>query len=81
MSSSVLDLATGPRVQGQELAPGCKQVHGDCNVPAQWKDDPKLGSWCSTQRKAYKNNELSPDRIRRLKDLSFRFVLLESKKK
>jgi len=58
-----------------------KQAHGDCNVPQGWKDNSRLGGWCGTQRAAYKKNKLSPDRIKRLKDLGFRFVLRESKKK
>ena len=47
-----------------------KQTHGDCNVPHGWEDNPGLGSWCSLQRTAYKNNKLSPDRIKRLKRLA-----------
>ena len=48
-----------------------KQTHGDCNVPAKWKDNPELGIWCSTQRSAYKSNNLSQDRVTRLKELGF----------
>ena len=60
---------------------GYKQAHGDCNVPQHWKDNPKLGIWCGTQRKAYKNNEISPDRVARLEDLGFRFGVREPKKR
>jgi hypothetical protein len=28
-----------------------KVAHGDCNVPARWAEDPRLGSWVGTQRK------------------------------
>ena len=48
-----------------------KQKYGDCNVPAQWKNKPELGTWCSTQRYAYVNNRLSSDRIERLKQIGF----------
>ena len=27
-----------------------KAVHGDCNVPKGWAEDPALGSWVSNQR-------------------------------
>ena len=27
-----------------------KAVHGDCNVPQGWAEDPRLGRWISTQR-------------------------------
>jgi len=58
-----------------------KQAHGDCNVPFHWKDNPKLARWCSSQRRIHKNNKLSPDRVKRLADLGFRFVVRELKKK
>ena len=48
-----------------------KQTHGDCNVPNKWKDDPSLGQWCQTQRKVYKNNKLSPERIKRFEEIGF----------
>ena len=31
-----------------------KQKYGDCNVPARWAEDPKLGSWVHCQRKLKK---------------------------
>ena len=27
-----------------------KRRHGDCNVPARWAEDPRLGNWVSNQR-------------------------------
>ena len=48
-----------------------RQKHGDCNVPQRWKDNPDLGVWCATQRRVYKNNELSPERVERLEKLGF----------
>jgi len=47
------------------------EAHGDCNVPAEWKDNPKLARWCNRQRKAYKEKRLSPDRIKRLEAIGF----------
>lgn len=58
-----------------------KQTHGDCNVPATWKDNSQLGFWCDRQRTFYKNDKLSADRVKRLKQLAFRFVFRKSKKK
>jgi len=51
-----------------------KKIHGDCNVPAIWKDNPKLGMWCGTQRRDYKSKRLSPDRAERLRQLGFRLI-------
>ena len=31
-----------------------KAEHGDCNVPARWAEDPRLGSWVVTQRQGKK---------------------------
>jgi hypothetical protein len=36
------------------------QCHGDCLVPTNYKEDPSLGMWVSTQRK--KRHELDPTR-------------------
>ncbi|UCF74979.1 MAG: helicase associated domain-containing protein, partial [Betaproteobacteria bacterium] len=46
---------------------------GDCNVPQRFEADPELGAWCNTQRKAYKHNRLSPERIERLETIGFVF--------
>ena len=46
-----------------------KEVHGDCNVPQKWPENPQLGSWVMTQRR---NREtLSEDRVSRLEALGF----------
>jgi len=55
------------------------QTHGDCNVPNKWKDDPSLGQWCQTQRRVYKNNKLSPERIKRLEEIGFEWGRIASK--
>ena len=48
-----------------------KETYGDCLVPARWKSNPELASWCGTQRKAYKNESLTPYRAARLQRLGF----------
>lgn len=48
-----------------------KLTHGDGNVPKRGKDNPQLGVWCGVQRRAYKTNKLSPDRVKRLEELGF----------
>jgi len=50
---------------------GYKQAHGDCNVSKHSRDNPKLGTWCSTQRERYNGNKLSLDRVTRLEQLGF----------
>jgi hypothetical protein len=51
-----------------------KSVHGDCNVPAVWQEDSKLGMWCGTQRRDFKAGKLSPDRSHRLIQIGFRLT-------
>ena len=58
-----------------------KNVHGDCNVPQKWNGNPALGIWCNNVRRRYKNSKLSPDRIKRLEGIGFRFGVRESTKK
>jgi predicted helicase len=48
-----------------------KQTHGDCNVPIGFSENPKLATWCSNQRGAYKSGKQLPDRIKRLVDIGF----------
>lgn len=51
-----------------------KDIHGHCNVPHRYKDNPALGSWSSHMRRAYKEiqlgllvtRKLSPERIQHL---------------
>ena len=42
-----------------------------CNVPQRYKEDPELGRWVSTQRKAYKKNNLSQEKVDLLNQLNF----------
>uniref|UniRef100_A0A7S3PV21 Helicase-associated domain-containing protein n=1 Tax=Chaetoceros debilis TaxID=122233 RepID=A0A7S3PV21_9STRA len=54
-----------------------KQRFGDCMVPVHWKENPKLGSWVSTQRKYYKLHKagetarITKERIRQLTEVGF----------
>ena len=48
-----------------------KELHGHCNVPRSYTNKPKLGSWVSKQRCAYKNKKLSPNRINKLNTIGF----------
>ncbi|MBT8460602.1 MAG: Helicase associated domain protein [Boseongicola sp.] len=46
-----------------------KEAHGDCNVPAQWPENKRLGSWVNTQRT--RRDWLSTDRLKCLNALGF----------
>jgi len=48
-----------------------REIHGDCNVPAQYAENPALGIWISNQRTYYKEKKLSKDRIDRLEAIGF----------
>ncbi|MEN8250939.1 MAG: Helicase associated domain protein [Bacteroidota bacterium] len=50
-----------------------KDKFGNCNVPLEWPENPKLGSWVGRQRTNHnkKSNKLSAERIERLNSLGF----------
>jgi hypothetical protein len=48
-----------------------KKEHGDCNVPCDWSDNPRLGRWVHWVRTAEKRRTLKPDHIRQLDALGF----------
>jgi hypothetical protein len=55
-----------------------KEAHGNCNVPQQWAEDPKLGSWVGTQRRCKKaldrgdpSEGMTAERAARLEALGF----------
>jgi len=50
-----------------------KEAFGDCSVPAEWKVDPKLAMWVTTQRRRKRQGKLAEDRIRRLDEIGFRW--------
>jgi hypothetical protein len=52
-----------------------KRRHGDCKVLAKWPDNPKLASWVSNQRSAKKAGKLSEEKIQRLTEVGFQWVI------
>ncbi len=55
-----------------------KQKYGDCNVPREWPENPKLGKWCAHQRTAYQNGKLPDDRLQKLEGLGFAWNSLDA---
>jgi Helicase associated domain len=45
--------------------------NGDCNVPAEWKQNPMLGRWVSGLRKKRKDGHLTTEQIQRLDKMGF----------
>ena len=48
-----------------------RERHGDCLVPARWKENPQLSNWVNVQRTAYNKGTLSNEKINRLEELGF----------
>ena len=48
-----------------------KETYKNTMVPSQYDEDPKLGSWVSTQRYLFKKNDLLPDRLAHLNLIDF----------
>ena len=49
-----------------------KEKHdGNCNVPSEYKDNPQLATWVTTQRTNYKKGKLSPEQIKLLEEIDF----------
>lgn len=55
-----------------------KKIHGDCNVPRDWAENPSLGVWVVTQRRARVAGKLSKENITRLSTLGIVWELLAS---
>jgi hypothetical protein len=51
------------------------ESHGDCRVPDEWPEDPKLARWVRTQRAQQVSGKLSSQRIDRLETLGFDWQL------
>jgi hypothetical protein len=47
------------------------RVHGDCNVPLGYSENPQLATWVSTRRNSYKTGQLDADKIQKLDELGF----------
>ena len=52
-----------------------KSINGNCIVSETNADYPGLGRWANNQRRAYKNNKITDDRVERLKDIGFEWSL------
>lgn len=52
-----------------------RELHGHCNVPSRHKENKKLAKWVETQRYFFKKKLLSKERINRLKDIGFIWVI------
>ena len=55
-----------------------ERQHGDCNVPQKWAEEPRLGSWVSSQRKGKKKLDcgdprprITAERVAKLEALGF----------
>jgi Helicase associated domain len=57
----------------EELA-GYKQRFGHCDVPCQWRENPPLSYWVSSQRSFRNKGWLRQERIDRLDQLGFKWV-------
>ncbi len=55
-----------------------KEKEGDCNVPANYKDNRSLGKWCNTQRTMKKKDKLAQDKIDQLNEIGFVWDQLEA---
>ena len=53
------------------------RVHGDCNVPLGYSENPQLATWVSTRRNSYKTGQLDADKIQKLDELSFSWNRVE----
>jgi Helicase associated domain len=58
-----------------------KNVNGDCNVPAQYKEKPALGRWVNVQRTTKKKGRLTDYKIKRLEKISIVWELRKSPKR
>ena len=54
-----------------------RKIHGHCNVPQRYKENLKLATWATTQRRQYglqqegKPSYMTPSRIKALESLGF----------
>jgi len=55
-----------------------KKVYDHCDVPKDWSENPKLGTWVNNQRRNKKKGILSPERICRLDEIGFLWHIVDS---
>lgn len=48
-----------------------RKRHGNCNVPANWKENPQLGRWVASMRYRRKVEGLPPDQVKKLDSINF----------
>jgi hypothetical protein len=48
-----------------------KRTHGNCHVPAKWKENKQLANWVSMQRQLKKRGTLAPERHKALEENGF----------
>ena len=63
---SQVDLAT----RYDELV-AYKAEHGHCNVPQRYENNQSLANWVVKQRTAFKNDNLSEERVGKLNEIGF----------
>lgn len=47
------------------------KLHGHCNVPADWTAQPELARWAAMQRRAKKQNQLTPEQVSQMEEIGF----------
>lgn len=47
------------------------KLHGHCNVPDDWTAQPELARWVAKQRRAKKQNQLTPEQVSRMEEIGF----------
>lgn len=55
-----------------------KRVHGNCNVPQNYKANAQLGLWVSTQRRCSPMESMSEERRKKLNSLGFVWKVRET---
>ena len=55
-----------------------KKIYDYCDVPKDWSENPKLGTWVNNQRRNKKKGILSSERIRRLDEIGFLWDIIDS---
>ncbi len=48
-----------------------KELHGHCNVPNKYPNNPALGTWVYGQRSRYKRKKISKEQINKLNEIGF----------
>lgn len=56
-----------------------KARHGDCNVPATWPENERLGHWVAKQRTAKKSGQISEEHVARLNEIEFAWDRFDEK--